>query len=310
MKDTPPPPAAKPKRRAWLVVLLLLVLSPLALFGAIVAPGPLAQNTTVVVPHGANIHAIAALLEQNNVVTNAIAFRLAAKFVTYDDLKAGEYLFTPHQSPADIALMMHEGKSVIHMFTVTEGMTSAEAVKLLRNDSIVTGDITAIPPDGSLLPETYRYSYGDSRAGMITRMQKAMKETLDDLWAKRDANLPVQSPEQAVTMASIVEKETGKTVERARVAGVFYNRLRHNMRLQSDPTVIYAIVQAKGPLFRALDHDDLAYQSPYNTYTSDGLPPAPICNPGKATLEAALHPETNDYLYFVADGTGGPCLCA
>ncbi len=140
---------------------------------------------------------------------------------------------------------------------------------------------------------------------MITRMQKAMQETLADLWTKRDPSVPLKTPEEAVTMASIVEKETGKPAERPRIAEVFYNRLRHNMRLQSDPTVIYAITRAKGMLDHDLDHDDLAFPSPFNTYTSDGLPPEPICNPGRAALEAALHPEANDFLYFVADGTGG-----
>jgi UPF0755 protein len=168
----------------------------------------------------------------------------------------------------------------------------------------MSGD-AILPPEGSLLPETYRYSYGDSRAGMISRMQKSMQDALNELWPKRDPAIPLKSPLEAVIMASIIEKETGKAVERPRIAGVFYNRMRSNMRLQSDPTVIYAITLAKGPMNRELVHDDLAFASPFNTYTRDGLPPEPICNPGRAALEAALHPEQNDFLYFVADGTGG-----
>jgi UPF0755 protein len=169
----------------------------------------------------------------------------------------------------------------------------------------MAGDIVTLPTEGSLLPETYNYSYGDSRAGIIFRMQKAMQETLNTLWEKRDPALTLKSPQEAVIMASIIEKETGKSDERARVAGVFINRLRQNMRLQSDPTVIYAIIRANGMLDHDLNHNDLAFPSPYNTYMSDGLPPGPICNPGRAALEAALHPEVNDYLYFVADGSGG-----
>jgi UPF0755 protein len=169
---------------------------------------------------------------------------------------------------------------------------------------ILTGTIV-VPPEGSLQPESYRYMYGDSRAGLITRMQKPMQDMLNDLWAKRDPSLPLSTPEEAVVMASIIEKETGKATERPRIAGVFYNRLRQHMRLQSDPTVIYGIMLAKGWMDHDIEHADLAFPSPYNTYTNDGLPPKPICNPGKAALEAALHPEANNYLYFVADGTGG-----
>jgi UPF0755 protein len=300
-----PSAKSKSKRRALLLALLLLVSLPVLLFGAIVGPGPSTEPRTVVIPHGASVHEIASLLKQNGVVTSRYLFRFAAKAFTYDVLQAGEYQFTPRESLSDIALQMHDGKSIVHMFTVTEGMTSAETFRLLKADAVLTGDLPAPPPEGSLLPETYRYSYGDSRAGMIARMQKAMQETLNDLWAKRDMTVLLKSPEEAVTMASIVEKETGKPAERARIAEVFYNRLRHNMRLQSDPTVIYAITRAKGMLDHDLDHDDLAFPSPFNTYASDGLPPEPICNPGRAALEAALHPEANDYLYFVADGTGG-----
>lgn len=288
-----------------LLILLGLAVLPFAVLGAIVAPGPLPEARTLVIPHGTNIHEIATLLDANHVIFNSVPFRAAARFMANDTLKAGEYQFTKHQSIADIVLMMHEGKSVIRSFTVTEGTTSAEVVHNMQINPALSGDITTQPPEGSLLPETYNYSYGDSRAGLILRMQKGMQEALNDLWEKRDAGLPLRSRSEAVTMASIVEKETGKPLERARVAGVFYNRLRINMRLQSDPTVIYAITREHGALDHELDHNDLAFPSIYNTYVSDGLPPGPICNPGRAALEAALHPELNDYLYFVADGTGG-----
>jgi UPF0755 protein len=177
--------------------------------------------------------------------------------------------------------------------------------QLLKDIPILTGDISAPPADGSLLPETYRYSYGDTRESVIARMQKGMQDALADLWAKRDPAITLKTPQEAMVLASIVEKETGKPSERPRIAAVFYNRLKINMRLQSDPTVIYAITKERGLMDHDLDHHDLEFPSPYNTYTSDGLPPQPICNPGRASLEAVLRPETNDYLYFVADGTGG-----
>lgn len=297
-------------QRSSLVGRILFLLVFMAFFGPVLGltgylvSGPLTENKTVIIPHGTSVHEIATLLDANGVISHPLLFRIAAKISPSDNLKAGEYEFTPGQSIGDVMLMMREGHSVIHMFTVAEGLTSAEVITALKNNPALTGDAPT-PAEGSLLPETYRYSYSDSRSAMLSRMEKAMQDTLNDLWAKRDPTIPLKSPEEAVTMASIIEKETGKPAERPRIAGVFYNRLRSNMRLQSDPTVIYGIVLAHGPLNRELAHDDLAFASPYNTYTNDGLPPGPICNPGRAAIEAALHPEQNDYLYFVADGTGG-----
>jgi len=295
------------KKNPWILIPLIIVIllvPPILSLRVMSMAGPLTENKTVVIPHGTSIHGIATLLDNNNVVLSPFVFRIAARLIAGDQLQAGEYEFPAKESIADIVVMMHEGHSVVHLFTVAEGLTSAEIKELLRNSPALTGDIL-VPPEGSLLPETYRYSYGDSRAALVTRMQKSMQEALSELWTKRDMSIPLKSPEEAVIMASMIEKETGKPVERPRIAGVFYNRLRQNMRLQSDPTVIYAIVHAKGSLDRDLTHDDLAFVSPYNTYTSDGLPPTPICNPGKAAIDAALHPEQNDFLYFVADGTGG-----
>lgn len=299
-------PLPQQKLNRWLIVPLLILIALLPAVGLTVMlmPGPLKENTTVIIPHGIGAHEIATLLDKNDVIWSPLAFRLAAKIIGSGQLKAGEYEFTQRQNTTDVMQMMIEGRSVVHLFTVAEGLTSAEILNLLNLSPALIGNIMP-PPEGSLLPETYRYSYGDSRASMVTRMQKAMQDTLSDLWAKRDVAIPLQSPQQAVVMASIIEKETGKTTERPRIAGVFYNRLRQNMRLQSDPTVIYAIARVKGPMDRDLEHDDLMFPSPYNTYMSDGLPPQPICNPGRAALEAALHPEPNDFLYFVADGTGG-----
>jgi UPF0755 protein len=300
---TPAPKSGSSFARLLLIALLLAA-PPLLAVAIAFMPGPLTDAKTIVVAHGTRVSSIAATLEQGDIAYNRYIFRLAARLLAGDQLKAGEYAFAPHQSTADIVLMMRDGRSVVRLFTVAEGLSSIEIAHMLQSNPALTGDM---PPaaEGSLLPETYRYSYDDSRAGLIVRMQKAMEETLSDLWPKRDPGLPLKSPQEALIMASIIEKETGKPEERPRVARVFYNRLAHNMRLQSDPTVIYAINKGDGPLDHELDHADLAFNSPYNTYTNDGLPPGPICNPGRASLEAALHPEPNDYLYFVADGTGG-----
>jgi UPF0755 protein len=286
------------------LLVLLFILIPVLGFIGVVMPGPLEQPTTVVVPRGASVHDIGVLLDINGVVYSHRLFPVAARAIAYGSLQAGEYQFTSGQSIADIVLMMHEGHSVVRRFTVAEGLTSADIIAAMKANTALTGDVP-VPSEGSILPETYRYSYGDSRADLIARMQKAMQDALNELWLQRDAAVPLKSPQEAVIMASVIEKETGKAAERPRIAGVFYNRLRQNMRLQSDPTVIYAITQAKGPMDHDLGHDDLSFTSPINTYASDGLPSQPICNPGRASLEAALHPETNDFLFFVADGTGG-----
>jgi len=284
---------------------LLALLMPILGFSFLFAPGPLREAKTVVVAHGSNAAEIGAELAQENAVYASPLFHIAARLVASGSLKAGEYEIPAYASPIDIAVMMREGHSVVRLFTVAEGLTSAEIVHLLNMDPVLTGTLATVPTEGSLLPETYRYSYGDSRNSLIARMQKAMQDKLNESWATREGDLPLKSPLEAVTLASIVEKETGKPEERARIAGVFYNRLRLNMRLQSDPTVIYAITGGKEILNRPLTHEDLTFASPINTYASDGLPPQPICNPGRAALEAILHPEHHNFLYFVADGSGG-----
>ena len=303
-----PKSADKPPRgtfgQFWRLSIRILLIAPVLAAVFIYMPGPLRDTATVIVPHGSKVYDIAASLDASGVTINPVVFRLAAKLLAKDSLQAGEYEFVPHQSVASVVEEMHEGHSVVRLFTAAEGMTSAAIVDAL-GDIPLAGAITAPPSEGSLLPESYRYSWGDSRAGLIARMQKGMQETLNGLWAKRDESVPLKSPQEALIMASVIEKETGKAEERPRIARVFYNRLQHSMRLQSDPTVIYAITQGKGPLDHPLGHSDLAVTSPYNTYTNDGLPPGPICNPGRAAIEAALHPEPNDYFYFVADGTGG-----
>lgn len=308
-RDILPTPVA-PLRQPWAIwgylkllpylVLLFLVVS----LGVFFVPGPLGEAKTILVPHGAGPREVTQLLDDNDAIYCPFIFRVATKLIASNALKAGEYNITAGMSAADILFMIHEGHSYVRMFTVAEGLTSNEVSRLLAAVPVLTGETPPIP-EGSLLPETYRYIHGDTRASVVARMQKSMQETLADLWSRRDPNLPLTSPDEAVVLASIVEKETGKADERSRIAGVFYNRLRHNMRLQSDPTVIYAIMAAKGFMDHDIEHADLSFPSPYNTYLNEGLPPHPICNPGKAALQAVLHPEWNDYLYFVANGTGG-----
>ncbi len=196
-------------------------------------------------------------------------------------------------------------KPVVRRLTVPEGLTTQQVLAQIDHTEGLEGKISTLPAEGGLLPETYDFSYGDSRQEMIVRMRKAMAETLATLWKTHAPEIRLQTPEQALILASIVEKETGRAEERPRVAAVFLNRLAHHMRLQSDPTVVYALANGKGPLGRPLTHADLDVASYYNTYLHDGLPPGPIANPGKASLVAVLHPADSDDLYFVADGAGG-----
>lgn len=301
-------PCCAPRRTyVWAIALALaFLLIPMTLVGSLVAPGPLTETATIVVPRGTSSSTVARSLAERHAIYHPLLFLIGARAIAYGSLKAGEYQIDPGMSVAKIVLMMHEGRSVVRQLTIPEGLTSANIAALIQNAPGMAGSLDPNNlAEGSLLPETYRYIYGDARAEMVARMREGMTALLKDLWPKRDAGLPLQSPEEAVVMASIIEKETGKASERPRIAGVFYNRIRAHMRLQSDPTVIYAIWKAKGAVDLPLSHDDMSFPSPYNTYASDGLPPQPICNPGRASLEAALHPEQHGFYYFVADGAGG-----
>jgi UPF0755 protein len=206
---------------------------------------------------------------------------------------------------AKVLQTMVEGRSVQYSVTIPEGLTSQQIVQRLKDSAVLTGDIAAVPPEGSLLPETYKVTRGWTREQILQRMSAAHKRLVDEVWAKRAPDLPIKSKEELVTLASIVEKETGKADERARVAGVFVNRLKKKMRLQSDPTIVYGLMGGKGPLGRPLLKVEMDEPNPYNTYQIDGLPPGPIANPGRASLEATAQPMKTNDLYFVADGTGG-----
>ncbi len=268
--------------------------------------GPLAADTNVMVPRGAGLDRIARLLAQEGVVEDARAFRWSVRLLgTPRDLKAGEFAFPARVSMREAYEILARGETVAHWLTVAEGLTSTEVVNLVASTPNLTGEAGPVPPEGSLLPETYRYSLHDDRRALIERMQSGLEVVLGELWPKRAEGLPVKTPEEAVILASIVEKETGVASERPLVASVFVNRLRRGMRLQSDPTVVYGITQGNGPLGRLLTTRDLEKPTPYNTYRIGGLPPGPIANPGRAALEAVLNPAQTRYLYFVADGTGG-----
>lgn len=270
-------------------------------------PGPTAkagESTVVMLRRGAGLSEIASTLERAGVVRSASVFATAAQVTgAARRLKAGEYEFASRTSMARILADIRDGKIVRHQITIPEGMTSQAAAELLAREPDLTG-VAASPPEGAILPETYQFERGEDRSAVMKRMMDAQDELLAQLWAKRQPGLPISTPQEAVTLASIVEKETGIASERPRVAAVFVNRLRQGMRLQSDPTIIYGISGGK-PLGRGIRLSELQRATPYNTYMIDGLPPTPIANPGRAALAAVLDPPKTTELYFVADGTGG-----
>ncbi|MDJ0936916.1 MAG: endolytic transglycosylase MltG [Kiloniellales bacterium] len=288
---------------------LLILVAGAAVLGGIFRldrPGPLQADTTVIVERGASLTAIAENLQSGGVIDDAFLFRLSARLYRVSrSLKAGEYAFPARVSMGGVIDILVSGETVIRQFTVPEGLTSAEVMTLIAGVEGLVGELDGVPTEGSLLPETYNYAWADARPDIVGRMEKAMADTLAELWPTRAEGLPIDTPAEAVILASIVEKETGVAEERPLVAGVFINRLKRGMRLQSDPTVVYALTGGTGPLDRALRSRDLRVDNPYNTYGNAGLPPGPIANPGRAALEAVLNPAETDYLYFVADGTGG-----
>ena len=296
--------------RSSLLLLTIVVLASSALLGWGVnrfhAPGPLSQPTAIVLAPGSSVAAIAARLQTAGVIKNPFVFRAGVRLSGNSrGLKAGEYAFAPRVSANGTMALLISGKTVVRRVTIPEGLTSAEIVSILRATEGLSGKIASIPAEGKLLPETYHFSFGDSRAELVRRMGRAMEGVLTELWANRAADLPFGTPREALVLASIVEKETSVAAERAHVAGVFTNRLRRGMRLQSDPTVAYAISAGQGPLPRPLTRTDLSVDSPFNTYKVKGLPPTPIANPGRAAIAAAVAPLATADLYFVADGSGG-----
>ncbi|GLK76896.1 aminodeoxychorismate lyase [Methylopila jiangsuensis] len=318
--DTPPPPPPRPVRRrvrhgalvGYLSGLFtFLTLAALGLGGAIYygkalfdGPGPLEQETAVVIPLNRGVGEIAETLARAGVLDHPKVFEAGVRLYG-GSLRYGEYAFPAHVSMREAMEILISGKAIEHAVTVPEGLTSQQVVERLRDVAVLTGDVREAPPEGSLLPETYRVMRGTPREQVIARMRAAQKAALDEIWRKRDPSVPVKSPDDLVTLASLVEKETGIAEERGRVAAVFVNRLNKGMRLQSDPTIVYGLVGGRGTLGRSLTRSDIQSRTAYNTYVINGLPAGPIANPGRAALEAAARPPKTGELYFVADGSGG-----
>ncbi len=276
-------------------------------------PGPEAKGgeiTSVMLRRGAGLNEIASSLERAGVIRSGAIFKAAAQVTgAARELKAGEYEFASGASMARVLDDIRAGRIVRHQVTIPEGATSEMVIEILNREEALTG-IAPTPPEGTVLPETYDFQRGEDRAAVLQRMMDARDTLLATLWSKRQPGLPVTTPEEAVILASIVEKETGVASERPQVASVFTNRLRKGMRLESDPTIIYFITKGK-PLGRRILKSELENPAnTYNTYLIDGLPPTPIANPGRASLAAVLDPPRTDYLFFVADGTGGHTFAA
>ncbi len=300
-------------KQCILVVSVLAVVLMLAAAAAVgfgfywfSVPGPLQQEKVVVIEPGTGFKAITDRLQREGVIDRVLPFQ--AMVLWHDkrrDFKAGEYRFTPAMSPRQVMEKMVAGRSVSHAITIPEGLTTREIIALLMQEDRLSGAMPTGVAEGSLMPDTYYFHRGEPRRSIVRRMRQAMQETLEQLWRQRASNVPLASKHEALTLASIVEAETGIDLERGRVAAVFINRLRRGMRLQSDPTVIYAIEQENGPMQRPLWRSDWELEHPYNTYVIDGLPPGPIVHPGRAAIKAVLNPPHTDELFFVATGTGG-----
>ncbi|MEE2692255.1 MAG: endolytic transglycosylase MltG [Pseudomonadota bacterium] len=268
-------------------------------------PGPLREPAVVLLLPGSSVARIAAELEASGAIRNAQLFTAAARVKgVQSSLKAGEYKIPAEASVLEILDLLVEGKTILHSFTAPEGRTTAQILRLIETQPMLMGEITLTPGEGELLPETYHFSRGETRDGMIRTMMKAQDELLDSIWDERALDLPFNTRKDAIILASIVEKETGIPEERARIAAVFVNRLKRGMRLESDPTIIYGLTKGE-PLGRGLRLSELRGETPYNTYVINGLPPTPIANPGRGAIEAVLNPADTDDIFFVADGSGG-----
>src|SRR5579863_3221426 len=318
-EQVPPPPRRSERARNPLVVVgnAVITIVLVLMIGAggayfygkqkLEAPGPLQEDKVVIIPSRAGMTDIADILQKEGVIDNSRWAFIGSVFAlkARSELKPGEYAFQKNASLRDVIGTMVDGKVVQHAVTIPEGLTSEQIVTRLSDNDLFSGTVREVPREGTLLPETYKFPRGTSREQVIARMQQTEKRVLAEIWERRNPDIPVKTPEQLVTLASIVEKETGKADERSRVAAVFVNRLRQKIKLQSDPTIIYGLVGGKGTLGRPIKRSEIQQPSPYNTYVVDSLPPGPIANPGRASLEAAANPARTRDLFFVADGTGG-----
>ena len=293
----------------FLVAFLALSLigsSVLTTYTQFVAEGPLETQTETLIGKGKSLRKIAKQLFREGIIKSPSIFELGVRASGQaNNIKAGEYSIPRHASPKMVMNILTSGNTYIRRLVVPEGMTSEQVVFLVDHAKGLVGELNEVPKEGTLLPDTYHYSYGDTKESVIERMKNAMERTVEELWEKRDPNITLTSPKEAVVMASIIEKETSRNSERAHIASVFYNRMKQGIRLQSDPTVIYAVTDGQVNQMKRVTYKDLKVQNPYNTYVIYGLPRGPISNPGRASIEAVLHPMTTKDVYFVADGTGG-----
>jgi peptidoglycan lytic transglycosylase G len=308
--------ARRPRRRNGLIEILngfltLAVLSLLLIGGGFLyvasqfyGESAIAEDTTFMVQTGDTLSSVSERMENLHLISNRYVFDFGRRFFSNVDgtLKPGEFRIPAKAGMSDILTELLQGKPVLYAVTVPEGFTSWQVIQRLNEDKNLVGEITTLPKEGSILPNTYNFNPGDTRQSVLDAMQAAMTTELAAVWATRDANLPLQTPEQLLVLASIVEKETGVATERPQVAAVFVNRLKQGMRLQSDPTIIYGITKGQATLGRGLKRSEIEAETPYNTYQIDGLPPTPIANPGIDALKAVANPDGHDYLYFVAKG--------
>ena len=269
------------------------------------APGPKAGPHDIIVKEGTTLGSVSRQLAREGAIPGSARtyYVMARLFGSSDPIQAGEFEIPKGTSGAAVLDLLQHGKPLLRLITVTEGMPSIIVEEKLAASPYLTGATPPIP-EGSVLPDSYGYQRGDARAAIVKQMQTAMSKAIAQLWPKRSTDCPVATPEQAIILASIVEKETGKAAERPMVAGVYCNRLKIGMKLDADPTVIYPVTKGK-PLGRRIRKSELEADNPYNTYRRAGLPAGPIANPGKASIEAVLHPAQTKALYFVADGSGG-----
>ena len=317
MAAPPPPPRIRRPRGGMLsafsgFLTLLIALAGAVLFGIAVldrevtADGPLQADKVVLIPRNTGTSEIASILSREGVIKQPTLFEIYALLNRQrGTLKAGEFLFKSGASIQEAIDTLVQGKAILHSVTIPEGLTSEQIVARLADHEILTGDVTEMPAEGTLLPDTYKFERGMTRQQLVATMQAAHRQALNQIWQRRAQDVPVKTPQELVILASIVEKETGRADERTRVAGVFINRLQKRMKLQSDPTIVYGLVGGKGTLGRGILRSEIEQATPYNTYVIEGLPPSPIANPGRAALEAVANPSRTKDLYFVADGSGG-----
>ena len=292
-----------------LLVLLAILLtggSVFSYYSLLYEQNDAAEPTVVLVEKGDNLGRIALRLKKDGLLKSVAVFKVAARLSGKStQLKTGEYRIPAHASAKEILGVLTGGQTLVRRVTIPEGKTSRQIYDILLETAGLFGELPESPANGTLLPETYVFGYGVPRKVIADRMRESMQKTIDDLWEYRADDLPYKTKAEALVMASIVEKETSVPAERPRIAAVFVNRLRKGMRLQTDPTVIYAVTDGSMELNRRLTHKDLKTPHPFNTYVNRGLPPAPICNPGRDSILAVLQPLKTNELYFVADGTGG-----